>query len=153
MQPKSADQVLDFAIVEEERAAKFYRSLAKRVSRPPMREVFETFAKEEDAHKAKLLGVRAGQAELIPDAKVSDLGLADELPDEPRDPSGEVDYRQALVIAIKAETAAYDLYSCLAAATKNATWKLVLEGLAAEEAKHRARFEAEFAGWQPWMGW
>ena len=41
---KSVNDILDFAISEEEAAAKFYRSLAQKMDRAWMRQVFEDFA-------------------------------------------------------------------------------------------------------------
>ncbi|MBW1872766.1 MAG: rubrerythrin, partial [Deltaproteobacteria bacterium] len=45
---KSLDALYDFAIGEEEAAAKFYREIAGKLDRAWMRETFEQFAREED---------------------------------------------------------------------------------------------------------
>ena len=51
---ESVDEILDFAILNEENAAKFYYDLAEKVDTPAMKDVFLSFAKEEEGHKAKL---------------------------------------------------------------------------------------------------
>ena len=56
----SVEEVLDFAIREEEVAEKFYTRLAEQVNNVAMRYVFEDFAREEKGHKKKLLAVKAG---------------------------------------------------------------------------------------------
>ena len=55
-----------------------------------------------------------------------------------------MDYQQALTVAMKAEKAAFRLYSGLATACDNPALKEVLLGLALEEAKHKLRFEIEY---------
>jgi rubrerythrin len=144
MQSRSVNRVLDFAIANEERSAEFYRHLADLGRREHMKEVFLGFAAEEEQHKAKLLEIKGGSQALVSDEKVTDLRLAEQLDDEVIDLSGDMDYRQALVIAMRIEKAAYKLYSELAEATNNAVWKEVLLGLAQEEAKHKLRFEVEY---------
>jgi rubrerythrin len=49
---KSVNDILDFAIKEEEAAQKFYEDLARRSDNAAMRSVFESFAREEKGHKA-----------------------------------------------------------------------------------------------------
>lgn len=144
MQSRAVDRILDFAIANEERSADFYRYLADQARREHMREVFLGFAREEEQHKARLLEIKAGEQALTTDQKIVDLGLAEQLDDEVIDLSGNMDYRQALVIAMHTEKAAYKLYNSLAEATANAVWKEVLRGLAQEEATHKLRFEIEY---------
>lgn len=138
------EKIFRCAIVEEERAADFYRYLAREARHADMREVFLDFAREEDAHKAKLLSIQAGQSHLLREDKVVGLGLADQFEDEPIDLGADIDYAQALVIAIKSEQKAYDLYSRLADSTDDAACKSALRGLAREEARHKAQFEREY---------
>jgi rubrerythrin len=144
MQSGSVDRILDFAIANEEKAAEFYRYLASQARWDHMKDAFLGFAGEEEQHKARLLEIKAGAQALTTDQKIMDLGLTEHLEDETIDLSGEMDYRQALTIAMHAEKAAYKLYTNLAAATDNPTWKQVLLGLAQEEAKHKLRFEIEY---------
>ena len=82
----SVDELLDFAIKEEEGAATFYSKLASKMDRPWMKKVFEDFAKEELGHKSKLVHIKAGGAVSLPREKVLNLKLGDYLVvDEPSD--------------------------------------------------------------------
>jgi rubrerythrin len=142
VQWKSAEEILDFAIGNEEEAAKFYTDLAEKAELAPMRKVFEDFAREEQGHKAKLLGVKqSGKMEPAPKA-VLDLKIGDYLVDPP--PGPEMDVQQALILAMKQEKAAFRLYTDLAAATDDENLRALLLALAQEEAKHKLRFEVEY---------
>ena len=138
----SADEILDFAIKNEEEAAKLYTSLAAKMASPAMRVVFEDFAREEEQHKAKLLGVKqSGRMEPATE-KIMDLAIGDYLVDI--EPDANLDYQQALVLAMKQEKAAFKLYSDMAAATADPDLRGLLLALAQEEAKHKLRFEIEY---------
>ena len=138
----SIEQILDFAIGEEEKAAKFYTELAEKVPHKSMKEVFLGFADEEKGHKAKLLGVKEGKLLLSSKKKVQDLKIADYLIDV--DPSEEFDYQKALIVAMKAEKAAFKLYQDLAEKADDPEMKGLFLDLAQEEAKHKLRFEIEY---------
>lgn len=138
----SVDEILDFAIGQEEEAARFYTDLAQRTEKLGMRQIFEGFAKEEMGHKAKLLGIKEGRL-LVPAAqKVMDLQIAEYLVDVEGSPN--LDYQGALTLAMKREKAAFKMYSDLAAATEDESVRATLLGLAQEEAKHKLRFEIEY---------
>lgn len=141
----SITDVLNFAIGEEEAAAAFYTDLASRMDRPWMKQVFEGFAQEEQGHKAKLQAVKGGQTKLFKQQQVMDLQIGDYLVDINLEEEGrELDYQQALIVAMKKEKAAFKLYNDLAASTDDANLRNVLLGLAQEEAKHKLRFEVEY---------
>jgi rubrerythrin len=138
----SIDEVLDFAISEEEAAAAFYTQLAEQMAQPVMRQVFEEFAAEEKKHKEKLLAVKAGGALETPKEKVLDLKVAEYVVDV--EPSAGMGYQEALIVAMKKEKAAFKLYTDLAASTKDERIKATFLALAQEEAKHKLRFEIEY---------
>lgn len=137
------DEALDFAIREEEQAAAFYRALAQRMPRPNMRKVFEDFAREEDAHRAKLVAVKQGARLPAPDGPPLDLKIVDYLAQvSPFAP--ELDYQQALVVAMHKEKAAYVLYTSLAEKAADPVLRDLFLGMAQEEARHKLRFEIEY---------
>ena len=138
----TVDKILDFAIEKEEDAARFYTDLAGKMDRPSMKEVFQSFAREEKAHKEKLIGVKAGKLLISAEKKITDLKIGDSLVDI--DMSGEMSYQEALIVAMKAEKAAFKLYHELAQATDNADLQQLFLDLAQEEAKHKLRFEIEY---------
>jgi rubrerythrin len=139
---ESVGAILDFAIKEEEEAAKFYKELAGKMDRPWMKDIFEQFSREEEGHKAKLLKVKSGQVADLPQDKVLDLKIGDYLVDA--EVSSDMDYQQALIVAMKKEKEAFRMYSDLASVAQTAELKEVLLGLAQEEAKHKLRFEVEY---------
>ena len=142
MELNSVERILDFAVQQEEKAAKLYTDLANSAGHEHMKQAFLGFAEEERAHKAKLLGIKAGKQMLPAEKQVLDLKIGDHLEDV--EISADLDYRQALVLAMKAEKAAYRLYHDLASATDDPPLKQTLLGLAQEEAKHKLRFEIEY---------
>ncbi len=139
----SVDEILDFAIDQEQKSHDFYMELASKMDKPAMKQVFEGFAKEELGHKAKVEAVKSGKKLLRSQDKVADLKIGDYLvPVEPSE--GEFDYQKALIVAMKKEKAAFRLYSDLAGRTDDAEVRDLLLGLAQEEAKHKLRFEVEY---------
>jgi rubrerythrin len=136
----SFEDVLDFAIEKEMEANQFYMDLARQMKNPSMREVFETFAREELGHKAKLEGIKQGK-QIQPAKNVTDLHIADYVVVEP---SPEMDYQGALALAMKKEKAAFRLYLDLANQVENEEHKSLFLSLAQEEAKHKLRFELEY---------
>ncbi len=138
----SVDEILDFAIGKEEEAAQFYTSLARQTGKSWMRQVFEDFAGEERGHKAKLEAIKQGKLLMPAAEKVMDLKIADYLTDVEASP--DLDYQDALILAMKQEKAAFKLYSDLAAATDDDTLRATLLTLAQEEARHKLRFEIEY---------
>ena len=135
----SVDEILDFAIKEEQEAADFYMDLAGKMDKSWMKEVFEDFSAEERGHMQKLISVKMGQ-QLLPAAeKVMNLKIADYLVDV--EPSEEMGYQDALILAMKKEKAAFKIYTDLAAAAKEKDIKELLLSLAQDEARHKLRFE------------
>lgn len=106
-----------------------------------MCKVFESFAAEERGHKTKLEGIKQSK-EIQPAQNVTDLHIADYVVEVEPDP--EMDYQDALVLAMKEEKAAFRLYLDLANQVANEEIKSLLLSLAQEEAKHKLRFEIEY---------
>jgi rubrerythrin len=142
MKLSSVDEILDFAIQKEEEAAQFYTDLATKVGQRAMREVFRDFAREEMEHKRKLLGVKSGEVTQLNKQRVDDMKIGDNLVEIVLTP--DLDFKQALIIAMKAEKAAFRLYTDLATTTDDANLKGLLLLLAQEEARHKLRFEIEY---------
>ncbi len=138
----SINDVLEFAIDKEQEAVDFYGALAESVENQAMRAVFTECAAMEEGHKIKLEKVRI-RGDLTPSSgEVLDLKIADYLVDVV--PTPDMDYQQSLIIAMKREQAACNLYNDLAAAVENRDVRDIMLGLAQEEAKHKLRFETEY---------
>ena len=137
----SFDRVLDYAIAREAEANQFYTDLAQKMKNPTMREVLEAFAREELGHKAKLEAMRPGENIKAP-RNVPDLRIADYTVDV--EPGPDMDYQDALILAMKKEKAAFRLYLDLANQVEHEDLKALFLSMAQEEAKHKLRFEIEY---------
>ena len=142
MKLDTPEKILDFAIQKEQDAAEFYTDLAARMDRPNMKSVFEGFAREEMGHKEKLQGVKTGKRLISAGKKIQDLKIGDSLVDI--ELSANTGYQDALILAMKAEKAAFKLYHDLSQATDDAGLQELFMALAQEEAKHKLRFEVEY---------
>ena len=138
----TVDEILDYAIDQEQQAADFYANLAGRAEKAGMKDILLEFAAEEKRHKERLLAVKSGDHELTPEQEVLDLKISDYLVEV--DASDDISYQDALIVAMKRERAAYELYSDMASKIPESHLKQVLEGLAIEEAKHKLFFESEY---------
>lgn len=137
------DDILDFAIAREQAAVDFYTKLSQDVSNSEMREIFIQFAKEEMGHKALLQKVKRERTFDIPSYKIEDIKIADYVvPNE--NSVDKLTYPEALVLAMRREKAAYDLYKKLASTVEDAAFASIFESLANEELKHKTRFEKEY---------
>jgi len=137
----SFDDVLDYAIDREIEANQFYKDLAKKMKNPAMCKVFEIFAKEELGHKARLEAMR--HSKKIQAAKnVTDLQIADYVIDIK--PTPDMNYQDALILAMKKEKVSFRLYLDLADEVENEDQKAIFLLMAQEEAKHKLRFEIEY---------
>ncbi|HPB26313.1 MAG TPA: ferritin family protein [Bacteroidales bacterium] len=139
---KTVDEILDFAITAEQEAVEFYTKLADSTTNSQMKTVFEEFAQEEMAHKARLLDVK--QTGLLESSKekVLDMKVADYIARV--NVSSEMMYSDALVVAMKKEKAAFKLYMALSERAANTEMKSLFLSLAQEESRHKLRFELEY---------
>jgi len=139
---KNINDILDFAMQQEQRAVEFYTQLASVSKNAEIKKTFEDFAKEEVAHKARLSKIKEEQILIISDEKVADLKISDYM--DSVKPSPDMDYRDALVLAMNREKSAMMLYSNLANMTTDAKQKDLFNLLALQESKHKLFFELEY---------
>ncbi len=140
---ESLDEVLEFAIDQEQAAADFYTRLSESAKHASMREILEGFAREELRHKQKLMELKEqGAAKLVNHQSVPDLKMADYLVDVT--PSGDMSYEDALVVAMKLEKKAFQLYNDMAALADDDGIRTSLLALASEEARHKLHFEIRY---------
>lgn len=136
---QTVDEVLDFAIREEEEAHAFYKGWKEKLTMPGSQKVFDELAKEELKHKALLLDIKNGKKFQITTEKVTDLKIAESVKDVHASPDS--DYQDALIISMKKEKEAFMLYSDLAALTTDDEIQALFRTLAQEEAKHKMKLE------------
>lgn len=139
---KDIDDILDFAINEEQKAIDFYNILADKSSNEDVKAVFIDFVKEEMNHKARLEKIKAEKQFTIEDKVITDLKIADYLVSVKVTP--DMKYEDALVVAMKKEKAAFKLYMTLAEKAPNVEMKSIFISLAQEESKHKLKFEIEY---------
>lgn len=137
----SMNDVLDFAIAGESKAAELYTKMAATAENPWMRKTLEGFAQEELQHGKKLKAVRAGRITLEREG-VGDLGLAEKLDDV--EPHADMDYPELLVFAIKKENVSHGLYTRLASIFTEPELQETFLAIAEQEAEHKWRFEMEY---------
>lgn len=136
------NEILDFAIQNEQNAYEFYIQLAGKARNQDMKNTFEHFALEESNHKARLLkmkeeGVFQSEMVSVADLKISDYLVLDKSEED-------MSYQNALVLAMKREKAAFKLYTKLTTKTNNPEIVRLFQLLAQEESKHKLIFEIEY---------
>jgi rubrerythrin len=93
-------------------------------------------------HKVNLLNVKETGNFILPDQIVRDLKITEYLVDVK--PMPNMSYEDALILAMKKEKAAFRMYTTLAERANDLEIKQLFLGLAAEESKHKLRFELEY---------
>jgi len=136
------EEILDYAIDQEQQAADFYALVASNVDTARMKKIMADFSEEELRHKQILQSVKQGDKTLTSEKEVLDLKICDYLVEV--DVHDKITYQDALIVAMKRERAAYELYSNMAEKLPEGQLKEVIQGLAIEEAKHKLFFESEY---------
>jgi rubrerythrin len=136
------DEILNFAMKNEQEAVDFYTTMSEHAKNQEMKDVFMNFAGEEVNHKARLQKIKDDGSFEYKNEKVTDLNISDYL--VPAKPHPDMSYQEALILAMKKEKAAFSLYMKLSTKTDNEGLKSVFISLAQEEAKHKLRFELEY---------
>lgn len=139
---KNTNEILDFAIQNEQNAVDFYTELAKTARTEDMRSTFEQFAREEIGHKARLIKIKTEGIFSLPNEKVIDLKIADYV--VRTEPTATMSYEQTLILAMKREKAAFKLYLKLSDNAPTSDLKQLFLGLAQEESRHKLKFELEY---------
>ena len=132
---------LDLAIEAEQKAHNFYMMLSEKVNDEELVKMIRGFAQEEKKHEEKLIGVKKGENFGPAIEDVGDLKIADYQKDP--DVTPDMDLKELLTIASKAEKRAADLYAEMAAQFEEDTpeQNLFLQ-LVQEEKKHKLRIES-----------
>jgi rubrerythrin len=140
----SIDEILKFAIDKENEAVDFYQSQAAKATKASLKEIFESFAKEEQKHAALLSDISGNKEKIesyefkkIPDLKISDYMVE-------KDYEEGMPMPEILKVAMKREEKAVKLYQTLADQTDNADAKKVFLMLVQEESKHKLGLETMY---------
>jgi rubrerythrin len=140
----SIDEILTFAIGKENEAVEFYQSQAEKATKASLREIFESFAREEQKHAALLSDIAGNKEKIesyefkqIPDLKISDYMVE-------KDYEEGMPMPEILKVAMKREEKAVKLYQTLADQTDNADAKKLFLMLVQEESKHKLGLETMY---------
>ena len=135
------DDILDFAIVQERAAQKFYGKLSTEAEDPGMAMFYRTLVQEERGHEEKLQKLRSTETE-FPAPDLSDLEKSGYLKALPLH-SG-MSLKEVYEYALKKERSAKMLYSVLAGNMQEKELADLFEKLADEEAGHAEFFRKEY---------
>lgn len=137
----SVDEVLDYALGEEQKAVITYKAFARQAGTAELRRVFEGFVDEETAHFKKLLRMKKSASVSLPGDGLSSL---------PRPKGGKlpadqiVDAEGAYRFAIRAEKAAWELYWVFSEMAGDPKVRETFRMLAEEEKAHRVKLQEEW---------
>ena len=136
------EAIVQFGILKERQANRFYLAMAQRVADDRISKLFEELAAEELEHKARL------ELELMKVGRVVDTAPDTEEIDDSDyiisdSPQLDMDFRDVLELAVAKEDAAFRLYIDMAAKAKNEESREAILAMAQEEVRHKMRFETE----------
>ena len=141
------EDVIEFAMGEEQSAVQFYTELASIVNDSSLKELFEGFAREEDGHYQQLVELKeAGSVdgggldiEVLKSMVISDeetVPLVNIGPD--------MSYQDALELAMFKEKSAFKLYLKMSEIVQDENARALLVSLANDEARHKVYFELQY---------
>lgn len=133
----SIEAIIDFAIEREREAQSTYYSYARETERRSFSQLLLSMAEMEKEHERKLVALKQGAnlAGLFTPPKAEDLGLTEMLVEVPFSP--DMDYGDFLILVIRKEGEAEDLYRKLEGLTDSGDVKNMFRLLADEERKHK----------------
>lgn len=136
------DEVLDFAIEQEQIAADFYKATSRKAVSSEMQRILLELSEDELRHKKMLINVKDSDYALSPHQEILDVKVTDYLV-EVNDVE-TLSYHDALGVAMKREKAAFELYDRIANALPEGHLKDEFGILATSESKHKLFFEAQY---------
>jgi rubrerythrin len=136
---ESVNEILEYAIANEQDAVDFYTGYAD-VVKGELKNVFLEFAQEEIKHKARLIKIKEERIFSFSQENIQGLSISDYTTNF----SLDMGYQDALILAMAKEKAAFKLYTYLSEKTDIPLLKVFFLSLAQEESKHKLRFEIEY---------
>jgi rubrerythrin len=136
------NQWIEFAIEEEEKAYDLYLKLSQKVLDKGAKEMLLDMANMEKGHASKLRNYMAGEEAVLDVAAVSNLKMAEYMVDKPLEANAGV--QDVLLFSIQAEKKAGRLYSDMASAVTNPSYKEFFIKMAEEEGRHKNSLETAY---------
>jgi rubrerythrin len=139
MKADDAKKVIEDAITKEIEAYTFYRGVADKVKDKALKDLFAELAGEEKKHREFLQGMLTKDIAKMKFDASHDYKVGDNLPT----PDLNVGMKplEGLVVAIKKELEAMQMYTQLAKLAKDTETQLLFSQLANMERGHKARLE------------
>ena len=140
MDTNKFNEIMDFAIKSEQEAADFYKELQEMSSFEGQKEILKDFELMELGHKKILQNIKTkgfDNSAVIP--KANDLSISDYLVEV--EPAANMSYQDILIVAMKREEKAFNLYQKLADESEENEIKNLFLKLASEETGHKNHFE------------
>jgi rubrerythrin len=142
MVSSNVEEIIQFAIEEEKKAAALYEQTAEKVNDKSLSPLLKDLATMEKGHEAKLKGFLKGKVPSIGSTAVQDLKIGDYLVDVEINENSTI--QDVLVFSIKAEMKANELYTNLAKLYDNPEEKDLFLNLANEESGHKNELEKAY---------
>jgi rubrerythrin len=139
MKTEDAKKIIATAIDREVESYTFYRGVADKVKEPALKSLFAELAGEEKKHRVFLEGMLTKDVAKLKFDPSHDYKVADTLPSPPL--SVDMKPIEGLILAIKKELEAMQMYTQLAALAKDTETQLLFSQLANMERGHKARLE------------
>lgn len=139
MQKEKFNKIIDFAVQAEKDAVEFYRDLQTKTKFSAIKNMLKEFENFERGHIVKLGHIRNKGLENLVEKEIHDLTLSDYLVEG--EPSDDMDFEDIILIAMKREEAAKNLYQTFAAKMAGTEVEKLLLRLAADESEHKLKFE------------
>jgi len=139
MSPDEFKKIISRAIGEEIAAFEFYNGVSEKSKDKNLKDLFKELAAEEGRHKRTLEGFLAMAPEDFHFAPAKDFKVADSLPTPPL--TLDLKPIDGLIIAIKKELEAMQMYTQLAKASADKAQKKVFQELASMERGHKKKLE------------
>jgi rubrerythrin len=139
MNAEEAKKIISLAIDREVEAYAFYRSVADKVKDNALKTIFTDLAADEKKHREFLQAFLAKDAKQMKFTAQKDYKTYDGLPTPPL--TMDLKPLDGLVIAIKKELEAMQMYTQLAKAAADTETQFLFSQLANMEKTHKARLE------------
>ena len=139
MTPEEYRNIISEAINNEVEAYTFYQTVSEKVTDANLKTLFGELAGEEKGHREYLQKLLSRDITSLGFSSTKDYKVGDSLPTPPLTP--DLKPVDGLVVAIKKELAAMQMYTQLANASDDAEIKQLFTELATMERGHKTRLE------------
>lgn len=136
------EEIIKFAIEKEIEAAAFYENLASKVKNPVMKDAVLSMADEERKHQRILSNLTPKQVSSFTEPNIADFKISDYMVEPPV--TEDIKYPDLLVLAMKREEKAHDMYAELEKRAGDDATRKVFALLKTEELKHKRKLESEY---------